>query len=211
MSLNRLEGRVICRLLLGSRQHALLVDPAWRLVGPICGANLVWRDGTYSLHICQSREALPEAKPDGATRGVYLGITNLATDSEGEHFTGAIIHLLRTRHHLHRQLVGTNSAKRATRKTPAIVSASDPCRKLSAPARQSLKTIALEDLSGIRERTTVRRAHRFERHSWAFFQLRAYIAYKAASSSVALYLVDPATPVAPVVAVGIVRRRIGSL
>jgi IS605 OrfB family transposase len=42
------------------------------------------------------------------------------------------------------------------------------------------KALALEDLTGIRERTTVRRANRYERHSWAFFQLRQYITYKAA-------------------------------
>jgi putative transposase len=46
-------------------------------------------------------------------------------------------------------------------------------------------------LSGIRERTTVRRALRYARHCWAFFQLRQYIAYKAAQAGVPVYLVDP--------------------
>src|SRR5262249_22577239 len=55
----------------------------------------------------------------------------------------------------------------------------------------SRKAIALEDLSGIRERTTVRRAHRDARHSWAVFQLRAFISYKAAWAGVPVYLVDP--------------------
>jgi IS605 OrfB family transposase len=57
-----------------------------------------------------------------------------------------------------------------------------------AAARMAL---ALEDLSGIRERTTVRRVHRYERHSWAFFQLRQYITYKAAWAGIPVYLVDP--------------------
>jgi hypothetical protein len=35
VSLNTLEGRVVCRLMLGARQHALLVDPAWEVGGPI--------------------------------------------------------------------------------------------------------------------------------------------------------------------------------
>jgi hypothetical protein len=35
VSLNTLQGRVVCRLLLGARQHAILVDPAWEVGGPI--------------------------------------------------------------------------------------------------------------------------------------------------------------------------------
>ncbi len=37
----------------------------------------------------------------------------------------------------------------------------------------------------------VRRAQRYERHAWAFFQLRAYIACKAAQAGVPVILVDP--------------------
>src|SRR5499427_10274561 len=47
VSLNTLEGRVICRLILGARQLTMLVDPAWELGG----SDLVWRDGVYYLHI----------------------------------------------------------------------------------------------------------------------------------------------------------------
>ena len=43
VSLNTLEGRIVCRLLLGARQHEMLVDPAWG----IGGADLVWRRGVY--------------------------------------------------------------------------------------------------------------------------------------------------------------------
>src|SRR5215467_2068431 len=61
VSLITLEGRVVCRLLLGSRQHAMLVDPAWA----IGGADLVWRRGVYYLHVTQSREAPEAHTPDG--------------------------------------------------------------------------------------------------------------------------------------------------
>jgi hypothetical protein len=43
VSLNTLEGRVVCRLVLGARQHAMLVDPVW----DVGGADLVWREGAY--------------------------------------------------------------------------------------------------------------------------------------------------------------------
>jgi IS605 OrfB family transposase len=196
VSLNTLEGRVVCRLVLGARQHAMLVDQAWE----VGGADLVWRSGVYYLHVTQSREAPPEAEPDGGTLGVDLGIVNLATDSEGEHFTGAIVHLVRNRYHLRRQRlqkVGTRNAKRRIRRMgqreARFQRDTNHCisKKLVQKAVVSCKAIALEDLSGIRERTTVRHDHRYERHSWAFFQLRHYITYKAAWAGVPVSLVDP--------------------
>src|SRR5215831_6399094 len=99
VSLNTLEGRVVCRLILGPRQHEMLVDPEWE----IGGADLVWRSGVYYLHVTQSREGPPETKQDGGVLGVDLGIVNLATDSEGETFTGAMIHIVRNRYLLRRQ------------------------------------------------------------------------------------------------------------
>jgi len=47
VSLNTVEGRVVCRLLLGARQHERLVDPTWE----IGGADLVWRRGVHYLHV----------------------------------------------------------------------------------------------------------------------------------------------------------------
>jgi hypothetical protein len=91
VSLNALEGRVVCRLFLGARQHAMLVDPAWE----IGGADLVWRDSVYYLHVTQSREAPSEQESDGGALGVDLGVTNRATDSEGEHFTGKLVQVVR--------------------------------------------------------------------------------------------------------------------
>jgi putative transposase len=196
VSLNTLDGRVVCRLLLGTRQHEMLVDPIWE----IGGADLVWRSGVYYLHITQSREASPEAEPDGGVLGVDLGIVNLATDSEGVHFTGTMIYLVRNRYHLRRQRLqkcGTRNAKRRLRtmrrREARFQSDTNHCisKQLVQKAFVSRKAIALEDLSGIRERTTVRREHRYERHSWAFFQLRQYIAYKAAWAGIPVHLVDP--------------------
>src|SRR5262249_19786780 len=55
----------------------------------------------------------------------------------------------------------------------------------------SCQALALEDLSGICERVTVRHEQRYERHSWAFSQLRQFLTYKAAWAGVPLHLVDP--------------------
>jgi IS605 OrfB family transposase len=199
VSLNTLEGRVVCRLLLGARQHALLIDPAWALGG----AELVWRRGIYYLHITQSREA-PEppaqSAPASGTLGVDLGIVNLATDSEGATFSGALIHRVRMRYLQRRQRlqqVGTKNAKRRLRAQAGqerrFQQDVNHCisKTLVKKAAVSRKALALEDLSGIRARVTVRREHRYERHSWAFFQLRQYISYKAAWAGVPVGLVDP--------------------
>ena len=74
VSLNTLEGRVICRLILGARQLTMLVDPAWE----VGGADLVWRDGVYYLHITQSQEAPDEAMPERGVLGGDPGIENLS-------------------------------------------------------------------------------------------------------------------------------------
>ena len=92
VSLNTLDGRVVCRMLLGARQHGMLVDPAWK----IGGAALVWRAGVYSRHLTQSREAPALAVTDDVL-GVDLGIGNLATDSDGQTCSGVQIHVVRTR------------------------------------------------------------------------------------------------------------------
>jgi IS605 OrfB family transposase len=195
VSLNTVQGRVTCRLILGQRHHSMLTDPTWK----IGGADLVWRRGTYYLNVTQSKEA-PELTATNDTLGIDLGIVQLATDSTGESFSGTHVHDVRMRYHKRRQVlqsIGTRSAKRRLKQmsgrekrfqknTNHVISTT-----LVQKAVHTRKALALEDLTGIRERTTVRRENRYERHSWAFYQLRVYIAYKAAWASVPVRFVDP--------------------
>src|SRR5262249_43052227 len=108
--------------------------------------------------------------------------------------------LVRNRYHLRRQRLqkcGTRNAKRRIRRMgrreARFQHLTNHCisKKLVQKALVARKALALEDLRGIRERTTVRRANRYERHSWAFFQLRQDITYKAAWAGVSIVLVDP--------------------
>ena len=62
----------------------MLRDPDWK----VGGAEVVWRNGTYFLHVTQSREA-PAVTPAEEVIGIDLGAFNIATDSQGEQFTGA--------------------------------------------------------------------------------------------------------------------------
>jgi len=196
VSLSTLQGRVICQMVLGKRQHAMLIDPAWT----IGGDDLVWKRGTYYLHVTQGREA-PHQTETPETLGVDLGIVSLATDSTGETFSGAKVREVRLRYHRRRQSVqrvGTRSAKRRLKKMSGREKRfqTDTNHKISTAlvqkAVRTRKALALEDLTGIRERTKmVQRKHRYERQSWAFSQLRTYIAYKAAWAGIPVRLVDP--------------------
>ena len=195
VSLNTLSGRVVCRMLPGSRQRDMLVDPDWK----VGGADLVWREGTYFLHITQTSEA-PPTDDSGGTLGVDLGMASLATDSDGVAFSGGKVKGVRHHHARRRatlQAVGTKSAKRRLRRIKRKESRfvrdvnHRISKTLAAKAAVARKALALEDLSGINERATVRRAQRSYRMSWSFAQLRTQIEYKAARLGVSVVLVDP--------------------
>jgi IS605 OrfB family transposase len=68
-------------------------------------------------------------------------------------------------------------------------------QKLVYQAKHKGWGIALEDLNGIRARTNQQPRSKTERrrsNSWAFFQLRRFLAYKAIRAGVPLVLVNPA-------------------
>jgi IS605 OrfB family transposase len=65
-------------------------------------------------------------------------------------------------------------------------------KQLVEKAHTTQRQIALEDLTGIRERTKVRKPQRYGHHSWSFFQLRQLVSYKAQSAGIPVVLVDPA-------------------
>ncbi len=143
-----------------------------------------------------------EPKPldiEGAL-GVDLGVVNIAVDSDGEVHKASQINNVRHRHRRLRaklQSKGTRSAKRKLKrlsgKERRFAKDTNHCisKKLVAKAKDTNRAIALEDLGGIRERITVRRAQRAALHSWAFFQLRSFVTYKAKRVGVPVFLVDP--------------------
>jgi IS605 OrfB family transposase len=195
VSFNTLRGRVTCRMQPGPRQRALLLEDGWTRTN----ADLVQRRGTWYLHITQRAAAPPEAEPTGYL-GVDLGIVNVATDSTGHPFTGEALRTTRNRRYRHRQRLqkrGTRRARARLRRCARrearfqrdinhIVS-----KELVGKAAAQCKALALEDLSGIRERVHVRHEQRREHHGWAFFQLRTFVAYKAQATGVGVVYVDP--------------------
>jgi len=195
VSLNTLTGRVVGQMVLGAFQRRYLYDMSWK----VGGAELVQRDGQFFLHITQTKT---NPKPDEPTGflGVDLGIVNLAADSDGETYSGEAVKRMRERRFRHRQRLQKANTRRArwrlrknARRETRFQRDVNHCisKQLVEKARTTRKAIALEDLTKIRERGTVQREQRRVRHSWAFRQLRSFIAYKAQQTGILVLAVDP--------------------
>jgi len=133
--------------------------------------------------------------------GVDLGIVNLATDSDGNVYSGQQVETKRQWYLKRRtaiQKVGTRPAKRHLKRlagrqhrfqtdTNHVIS-----RRLVTQAERTNRALVLEDLKGIRSRTRVLRAEQRHRHSnWSFSQLRQFVTYKALLLGIPLVLIDP--------------------
>lgn len=162
-------------------------------------ADLVYRDGKFFLLVTVDIGE-PEVADVKDFLGVDLGLKNIAADNDGESYSGAHLSNLRKRHaRLRRNLQrkGTKSAKRLLkrrRRKERLFATNQNhiiARAIVRKAQDTGRGIALEDLKGIRERTTVRKAQRPAHHSWGFAQLRQFVAYKADLAGVPVVAVDP--------------------
>ena len=163
------------------------------------GALLVYRGSRFFI---QQPLETPETPPYEATDylGCDLGVVNILADSDGTTYSGGRVNGLRKRHAKLRarlQSKGTHSSKRLLqkrrRKESRFARDVNHCisKQVVAKAEGTGRGIALEDLQGIRDRTTVRKAHRRQHYSWSFYQLRSFIQYKAQLQGVPVILVDP--------------------
>jgi IS605 OrfB family transposase len=192
VSILTLEGRQIIPTRIGGYQEA-------RLDRKVRQADLVLQDGVFYLGVVVDA---PEPNPNDSTGylGIDLGIINIAADSDGEVYSGGQVNSLRKRHTKLRaklQSKGTKAAKRLLKKRSrkerrfATNVNHTISKAVVARAKDTGRGIALEDLSGIRDRITVRRSQRRQHHSWTFSQLRKFIEYKAKLAGVVVKLVDP--------------------
>ncbi|XKH58415.1 transposase (plasmid) [Citricoccus nitrophenolicus] len=140
------------------------------------------------------------ADPDGFI-GVDMGIVNIATTSTGTNWSGGAVTATRKRNQRLRkklQAKGTKSAKRLlkkrSRKESRFVADTNHqiAKSIVTEAERTGRGIAVEHLTGIRERARLRKPQRVALHSWAFAQLGAFLAYKALAAGVGFTQVDPA-------------------
>lgn len=192
VSIWTLAGRLVMPWVCGAYQQAQL--------GRVRGqADLIYRDGMFFLYVTIDVGDMPEGAPSEYL-GVDLGQRNIAADSDGEMFCGAHNANLRKRHaKLRRKLQkkGTKSAKRLlrARRRKEARFASDLNHKISKAivrkAKDTGRGIAVEELTHIRSRTTVRKPQRRAHHSWAFAQLRSFLTYKSALAGIPIVAINP--------------------
>jgi IS605 OrfB family transposase len=191
VSLGTLAGRQVVPLVYGEYQRQRFD----RLKGQV---DLVYRGGKFFLFATAD---LPDHTPIEPKDflGVDLGIVHLATDSDGNTYSGEAVERIRRRRHESRrsyQKTGTKSARRRLKKLArreANYRRNENHRisnELVRLAKGTDRGIALEDLKGIRERTTVRAKDRARHSGWAFGQLQAFVGYKAKLAGIPVVFVD---------------------
>ena len=157
------------------------------------------RDGIFFVHVVLT-DAAPEPEEPHGVIGVDLGIKNLATTDDGENFSGDAVEAVRKRYGRMRrtcQKTGTKSAKRKLQKIrlrESRMRANENHRisnRLIAKAKDTRSAIACEDLAGIGDRTTARKAQRSRLKGWVFYQMRTFITYKAKRAGILVVPVDP--------------------
>ena len=160
-------------------------------------ADLAFVNGNFYLMATVSIPDPPLVETNGVL-GVDLGIVELATDSEGHSYSGVAVKAMRRSTRAHRAGLQKCGTKRTLKKIR--LKASRFCRhvnhviskQLVQSALSSRKALALEDLTGIKERANgLNREMRWQMGSWAFFQLGQFIVYKAERVGLTTIFVDP--------------------
>jgi putative transposase len=205
VSLTLLYGRVHFRLHLGNYQRDKLKGQK-----PTSAQLCKHADDSYTIHI-QIKTPVPPLKTPTDVLGVDLRRIDIAHSSDGNAWDGSALcqcrdHFARMRAALNRKASkGTRSTRRRCRQLLDRLSGRERrfqrrtnhgiSKTLVEIAQTQQAALALEDLTGIRERTNQEPRPKTERrrsNSWAFFQLRQFVQYKAALAGVLLVLVPAA-------------------
>jgi IS605 OrfB family transposase len=198
VSLSTVEGRVRIPLVLGNYQIGKLKGK-----NPTSATLSKHRDGKLYIHIQVKDDVPPPQKPKDVV-GVDLGRRDIAVTSEGQSWSGKSVNKIRERFARVRasvQAKGTKGAKRLLKRLSGRERRYQSwvnhniSKQIVRRAKDTQSIIALEDLTGIRERTNRQPRTKTERrrsNSWAFYQLRLLIDYKAIKEGVEVVRVPPA-------------------
>ena len=192
ISVSTVHGRIRIPITIGKYRKI----PFERIRGQ---CDLVRKNKLFYLMVAVETPEEAIIKPENIM-GVDMGIVNIAVDSTGKYYSGDQINEVREHNADLRsrlQSVGSKSAKRHLKKLSGRESrfARDTNHVISKEIVQKAKgtssAIAIEDLEGIRKRTTARRGNRYIHNSWAFYQLRSFIEYKAKEMGIPVIAIDP--------------------
>jgi putative transposase len=174
-------------------------DQLKAVTGKVGESDLVHRDGRWFLY-ASVEVPEPELIDPQSFLGVNLGIANIAYDSDGTRYAGGRLNGYRRRQRrLRRRLQqkDTTSARRllARRSKKEARHAANVnhgiAKSIVTEAARTGRGIAVEELTGIRERVRLRKPQRVTLSSWSFHQLGGFLAYKARRAGVPLVEVDP--------------------
>jgi IS605 OrfB family transposase len=192
-SINTLRGRI--RL-----PFACSTEQKERLRGKKGQTDLLLRNGALYLSVAVTVAAAEPFVPRGVI-GIDLGIVNVATDSEGNNYTGEPVKRVRRKYRRLRKLLQpkkTRSARKhlqkSRRRESRFVKNENHriSKELVQLAQDRQKALSVETLAGIRKRGNgLNRAMRTELNAWAFNQLKQFLAYKSQKAGVTLIEVDP--------------------
>lgn len=205
VSLTMLGKRERFKLAIGNYQRGLLKEQT-----PKTATLMKRNDGSYYLNI--QLESIPELPQEtDKVLGCDLGRTDICVTSENDTYNGKQTtkirdHYSNLRAKLQRKAArGTRSSRRRCRQLLQRLSGKERrfqthqnhviSYQLVQKAKANNQVIALEDLTGIRERTNELPRTKTERrrsNSWSFHQLRQFLTYKCIKFSVKLVLVNPA-------------------
>ncbi|MFS8963628.1 transposase [Synechococcus sp. H55.5] len=205
VSLTTVEGRERFELAMGNYQRGVLAG-----TNPKSATLIKRKDGSYYIQIGVEHDP-PEPRDTTGAIGVDLGRRDIAHTSEGDNWNGQQLnqvrdHYSRLRAALQRKASrGTRSTRRRCRELLQRLSGRERrfqtwvnhriSKSIVARAQATHSFIALEDLTGIRERTNQQPPSKTERrrsNSWAFYQLRQFVQYKAARAGIQVVVVPPA-------------------
>ncbi len=200
--------------LIGGREHISIKVGSYQ-IGKLKGkkptsAQLCQhRDGSYYIHIQVKDEAPKLIKSDNVI-GVDFGRTDIAVTSQNQKWSGKEIRDVRDRYSRQRTSIqqkaskGTRSSRRRCRQLLKRLSGKERrfqrhvnhliSKNIILNAQESNSLIAIEDLTGIRDRTNQQRRSASERrrsNSWAFYQLRTFLEYKGLMHGVEVLPVSP--------------------
>jgi IS605 OrfB family transposase len=205
VSLTTVEGRERFELSIGNYQRGILAGS-----NPKAATLVKRKDGSYYIQICVE-EKPPKQQDTDKVIGVDLGRTDIAHTSEGDNWNGQQLNRVRDHYSRLRAVLqrkaskGTRSSRRRCRELLQRLSGKERrfqvwvnhriSKAIVSRAKATNSAIALEDLTGIRERVNQQprsKAERRRANSWAFYQLRQFLEYKARVAGVSLILVPPA-------------------
>ena len=189
-------GRLRSLRIMGNPSHIAMLRS-----GSIGETDLTRCDGVWLLHAVIDRPEAPPREPVNGFLGVDLGIVNIATTSDGHQMSGVRLNRYRRRQQRIRsrlQAKKTSSARRLLKKRRRKEQrfAADINHQISkqivAEAERTGRGIAVEQLTGIRDRVRLRKPQRATLHAWAFAQLGQFLHYKAKRAGVEVVQVNPA-------------------